>query len=211
MSTAADADEARERLKLDLTNGLIHGYPEKRQYVPRSWLQKHVTRATITRCLPSARRELIDFILVAAPKIFAILLYSDCLPKIPQKISLESALQTCKDKRLTDAELPFPSRTEPCCSEERTICRHRVAKDVLGNWNDHYWERFCTAQWMFLALEFVTGTFEYILDERGILPIKLCDGYNEGFFGEVREGLLNQDHARTSEQVSLKLRNVDHC
>lgn len=207
MGTTTGADEAIEALQNDLETGLATGYPEKREYVPRSCLQKHVTRATIRQCLPDARDDLIEFIYRKASRIFAILLYSCCLPG---RISLGFALQTCKDRSLTDAELPFPRRNESCsCSEQRTNCRHPVARDVLGKWTFHCWERFCNTQWMFLGLEFQSDVFEYNLDERRILPIKLLDGHNEGFFGEVREGLLNEDHAKDSERVSVSVWEAD--
>lgn len=195
MGAAGDPHEVKHTLKIDLAQGLTAGYPESRYYIPRSYFQERVTRATIQRCLPGIRDELLDFASRSAPKIFAILLYSSCLP------SLESALQKFKDRHFTDAELPLPRHTERCvCSENRAICRHDVARDVLNNL--YGWEQFYTHQWIFLALEFETGVFDYVLDEQCILPIKLCDGHNEGSFGEVREGELNQDHARRSERVS---------
>lgn len=67
---------------------------------------------------------------------------------------------------------------------------------------DSGWEHFYTDQWKFLAPEFETGKFDYVLDEQSILPIQLRDGHGEGSFGDVREGELNLDHARESERVS---------
>lgn len=200
MDATADAEEARQNLIDDLAEGLVAGYPDERYYVPRSCLQERVTRATIKRCLPDAEDELLDFVSSSALKIFAILLYSGCLPR---RINLESALQTCKDRGLTDIELPLPRHTEQCtCIRDQALCRHRVARDILGERSIHGWQQFYTNQWQFLGLEFETGKFDYVLDEQLILPIELREGHGEGSFGEVKEGELNQDHARSSERVS---------
>jgi hypothetical protein len=203
MDVTADAKEARDDLLEKLTEGLLCGYPESRYYVPRSCLQEQVTQATIKRCLPDAQDELLDFTLSSARKIFAILLYAPCLPR---KIKLESVLQTCKDRRITDEILPLREQTEQCtCTEDRVFCRHAVARDTLKGWSKDGWVQFYSNQWKFLALEFEANKFDYVLDEQSILPIKLCDGYSEGSFGEVRAGELNQDHIRSSERVSLSL------
>jgi hypothetical protein len=202
-TTAADADEARQKLLDDLAEGLVTGYPEQRSYVPKSCLQERVTRATIKRCLPEAEEELLDFVLSSAQKIFAILLYSDCLPR---GVDLEAVLQTCKDRHLTDAELPFPRKDERCdCIEDRALCRHKVARDILREWRAYGWEKFYNYQWQFLGHVFEDGVFDYVLHEKSILPIKLRDGYGEGSFGDVREGELNQSHARRSERVSREV------
>jgi hypothetical protein len=199
----ADADEARQILNYDLGDGLVTGYPEQRPYVPRSCLQERVTRATIERCIPDAEKELLDFVSSSAQKIFAILLYSGCLPR---EVDLKAALQTCRDRRLTDAELPFPRHNERCmCIEDRALCRHEVAKDTLREWKASGWDKFYTNQWKFLGLEFETGIFDYVLHEQCILPIELRDGHGEGSFGDVREGELNQGHARKSERVSQEV------
>jgi hypothetical protein len=199
----ADADEARQNLKEDLAEGLAAGYPEQRSYVPRSCLQERVTRATIKRCLPGAKEELLNFVSNSAQQIFAILLYSGCLPG---GVDLKAALQTCKDRRLTDAELPFPRKDERCdCIEDRAFCRHEVARDTLKEWRVYGWEQFYNNQWQFLGHVFEDGVFDYVLHEKSILPIKLCDGHGEGSFGDVREGELNQSHARRFERVSREV------
>jgi hypothetical protein len=203
MVSTADADEARQILIDDLAEGLVAGYPERRSYVPRSCLQERVTRATIKRCLPEAEKELLNFVSSSAQKIFAILLYSGCLPR---GVDLKAALQTCKDKRLTDAELPFPRKNERCiCIEDQACCRHEVARDILKKWRTHSWEQFYTNQWQFLGLEFKSDIFDYVLHEQSILPIELRGGHGEGSFGDVREGELNQSHARRSERVSQEV------
>lgn len=200
MGTTTEADKARQTLRNDLAEGLVAGYPEGRDYVPQSCFQKRVTRVTIKQCLPDAQDELLDFILGSAPKIFAILLYINGLPI---ETTLRSAMQMCKDRCLIDAKLPLPRRSERCgCGVNRASCRHGIARDTLGKWTAHCWEQFYTNQWMFLGLEFVSDVFDYTLDEHSILPIELRDGHGEGSFGEVREGELNQDHAREFERVS---------
>ena len=196
MGALIDAAQAKEELCGCLAASLVAGYPEKQFYIPRSCLEERITRATIKRCLPDARDELLDFIWNRASKLFAILLYSNYH-------NLESALQTFKDRRITDSELPFPRRTEQCtCTESQALCRHKVVRETLEKWSAHRWDHFFTIQWQFLALEFETDKFDYILDEQIILPIQLRVGHGEGSFGEVREGELNEDHARGSERVS---------
>jgi hypothetical protein len=196
MSVPIDAVQAREELCDSLAACLVAGYPEKQFYVPRSYLEERITRATIKRCLPDAQDELLDFIWSRAPKLFAILLYSSYN-------NLESALQTFKDRHLTDKELPFPRETEQCtCMGKQARCKHKKARETLGKWSKRGWDHFYTFQWQFLALEFETGKFDYVLDEQIILPIQLRVGHGEGSFGEVREGELNEDHARGSERVS---------
>jgi hypothetical protein len=199
MGAPADAVQAREDLCDRLAACLVAGYPEKRVYAPRSCLEEQITRATIKRCLPDAQDELLDFIWSRAPKLFAILLYSNYN-------NLESALQTFKDRRLTDKKLPFPSRMEQCtCTETQPSCRHKVARETLGKWSIRAWDHLYTFQWRFLALEFETDKFDYVLDEQSILPIRLLAGHGQGSFGEVREGELNGDHARESARVSQQL------
>jgi hypothetical protein len=199
----ADADEARQNLKEDLAQGLAAGYPEQRSYVPRSCLQERVTRATIKRCLPGAKEELLNFVSNSAQQIFTILLYSGCLPG---GVDLKAALQTCKDRRLTDAELPFLRKDERCdCIGDRAFCRHEVARDTFKEWRAYGWEQFYNNQWQFIGHVFEDGVFDYVLHEKRILPIKLRDGYGEGSFGDVREGELNQSHARRSERVSREV------
>lgn len=196
MCAPIDPVQARHELCDSLAACLVAGYPEESFYVPRSCLEERITRATIRRCLPDAPDELRDFIWSRAPKLFAILLYSNYN-------NLESALQTFKDRRLTDRKLPFPRRTERCaCTENQAFCRHKVARETLGKWSIRAWDVFYTSQWQFLALEFETGKFDYVLDEQSILPIQLLAGHGEGSFGEVREGELNEDHARDSARVS---------
>jgi hypothetical protein len=196
MGTTIDASKARDELCECLAACLVAGYPEESFYVPRSCLEERITRATIKRCLPDAQDELLDFIWSRAPKLFAILLNSNYN-------NLQSALQTFKDRRLTDKKLPFPRRTERCaCTESQASCRHKVAWATLGKWSLRAWDHFYTFQWQFIALEFETDKFDYVLDEQSILPIQLLAGHGEGSFGEVREGELNGDHARESARVS---------
>jgi hypothetical protein len=200
MGTRADADKAGCELSTWLAKHLVAGYPESRKYVPRSCFEKRITRATIERCLPDAQDELLDFIWDSAQKLFAILLYSDCLPRA---INLESALQTFKDRDLTDKQLPLPKHMEQCtCMKDQAFCPHKIPRETLVEWDLRGWDHFYADQWKFLAPEFETGEFDYVLDEQSILPIKLRDGCGEGSFGEVREGELNRDHARESERVS---------
>jgi hypothetical protein len=77
-----------------------------------------------------------------------------------------------------------------------------MVRDIQSKWGVYSWEQFWDHQWKFLALELEAGKFDYDLDERCILPIKLRRGYNKGAFGDVREGELNPDHAIESERVS---------
>jgi hypothetical protein len=200
MGTRADADKAGRELSKCLAKHLVAGYPEPRTYVPRSSFEKRITRATIKRCLPDAHDELLDFVWSSAQKLFAILLYSKCLPG---DITLESALQTFKTRHLTDDQLPLPRYTEQCtCVQDQALCPHKIPRETLAEWDFCGWEHFYTDQWKFLAPEFETGKFDYVLDEHSILPIRLRDGCGEGSFGDVREGELNRDHARESERVS---------
>jgi hypothetical protein len=200
MGAHADAEEAARELSNRLAECLVAGYPEKRSYVPRSSFEGLITRATIKRCLPGAHGELLDFIWSSAPKLFAILLYSDCLPR---DLNLESALQTFRNGHVTDDHLPLPRHTEQCaCSKPQASCQHKVARETLEKWSKRGWEHFYTDQWHFLAPEFETGDLDYVLDEQSILPIQLRDGHGEGSFGDVREGELNREHARDSERVS---------
>jgi len=200
MGARADAEKAGHELSNCLAKHLVTGYPESRTYVSRSCFEKQITRATIERCLPGAQDELLDFIWNRAQKLFAILLYSDCLPR---DINLESALQTFKDRHLTDEQLPLPRHKERCtCMQDQAFCPHKVARETLVKWDLRGWEHFYTDQWKFLAPEFETGKFDYVLDEQSILPIQLRDGHGEGSFGDVREGELNLDHERESERVS---------
>jgi len=199
MDARADAEKAGRELRSYLAKQLVFGYPESRQYVPRSCFEKRITLATIKQCLPDARQELLDFIWNSAQKLFAILLYSKCLPG---EIKLESALQTFKDRHLTDDQLPLPRYTEQCtCMHDQTLfCPHEVPRETLVEWDFCGWEHFYADQWKFLAPEFKIGEFDYVLDEQSVLPIKLRDGHGEGSFGDVREGELNPDHARVSER-----------
>jgi hypothetical protein len=200
MGARADAEKAGRELRNCLAKHLVAGYPEPRTYVPRSCFEKRITRATIKRCLPNAQDELLNFIWNSAQKLFAILLYSKCLPG---DINLESALQTFKDRDLTDKQLPLPKHTEQCtCMQGQAFCPHKIPRETLVEWDFCGWEHFYTDQWKFLAPDFETGEFDYVLDEQSILPIRLRDGCGEGSFGEVREGELNRDHARESERVS---------
>jgi hypothetical protein len=200
MGARADAEKAGSELSNCLAEHLVTGYPESRKYVPRSCFEKRITRATIRRCLPHAQDELLDFIWNSAQKLFAILLYSNCLPR---DINLESALQTFKDRHLTDVQLPLPRHTEQCtCMQDQAFCPHKVPRETIVEWGLRGWEHFYADQWKFLVPEFETGEFDYVLDEQSILPIQLRDGHGEGSFGEVREGELNRDHARESERVS---------
>jgi hypothetical protein len=200
MAATAEAGKARNKLKQGLARGLVAGYPNKKEYVPRGCFQQQVTRATIGRCLPEARKELLDFVSTSATKIFAILLYG-CF--LPDGISLECALQTCKDGRLTDSKLPLPRHPEDCvCDGDRGFCRHAMVRYIQGEWEVYGWKQFYSHQWMFLAVEFEAGKFDYDLDEECILPIKLREGHSAGAFGDVREGELNPDHVGESRPVS---------
>jgi hypothetical protein len=200
MAANAKAGKARNELIQGLAEGLVAGYPNNKEYVPRRCFQEQVTPATIRRCLPTASDELLDFVSSSATKIFAILVYG-CF--LPDGISLESALQTCRDGRLNDSKLPLPRYPEDCvCDGDGDFCRHAMVRYIKGKWKVHGWKQFYAHQWMFLAVEFEAGKFDYDLDEECILPIKLRRGHNAGAFGDVREGELNPDHAGESEQVS---------
>jgi hypothetical protein len=206
MGAPVDAGHAREELCDNLAECLVAGYPEKRFYVPRNCFEKLITRATIKRCLPGAQDELLNFIWSSAPKLFAILLYSKCLPR---DIDLVSALQTFRNGHVTDDHLPLPRHTEQCaCLRNQAFCQHKVARKTLEKWSKRGWEHFYTDQWQFLAPEFETGDLDYVLDEQSILPIQLRDGHGAGSFGDVREGELNRDHARESERVSRAVSDI---
>jgi hypothetical protein len=199
MTAPAEARKAKSRLKQGLARGLVIGYPNNKKYVPRSCFQGLVTQATIKRCLPGAQDELLDFVWSSATRLFAILVYGSFL----EEISLESALQTCRDGHLTDSKLPLPQDHEQCiCDGDRNLCRHAMVRCIKGKWGDYSWVEFWDHQWKFLALELKAGDFEYSLDEQCILPIKLLGGHNKGAFGDVREGKLNTDHAIGFAQVS---------
>lgn len=196
-----EAEKAMQSLKEDLAESLVLGYPGERYYIPRSCLERLVGRPTIKLCLPEASDELLDFIASNALKIFAILVYSCCLPT---GVDLKSTLQTFKDMHFVDAKLPFSRRNEQCnCHEDEVSCRHKMTSSILGKLGTHCWDLFYTNQWKFLGLEFEADVFDYTLDEQCILPIQVDEGYNEGFFDEVKEGELNQDNVRGFRQVSL--------
>jgi len=198
MDIANGSEEARFALASHLDKGLVAGYPDKSKYVTQSHLQNHITRTTIKQCLPNAREELLDFILSSAVKIFAILVYRRCLPP---NTSLESALQTCRDVHFDDTQLPLPESTEKCgCGKDQAFCQHEVAKSILPC--DYVWRQFYNTQWTFLALELQEGEFDYDVHGCTILPIELRHGHGEGSFSNVKEGELNQDHARRSDGVS---------
>lgn len=206
MASLIDPFEARDDLKDALTKGMVPGFPDKRLYLPRSRFQLLVNQETIRQCLPDVDRRLLVSVTQSCPKLFAILIYGDCLSRT---IKLEAALQNCIRSGLTDANLPLPSYDEECkCSESmRADCKHVLVRNALNRWRPHGREQFYTTQWKFLALKFETGTFEYDLHDQAILPIELCAGYGTGTFGDVREGKLNIDHARSSERVSINLRS----
>lgn len=86
--------------------------------------------------------------------------------------------------------------------QNQAFCPHKVLRETLVEWSLRGWEHFYTDQWKFLAPEFETGEFDYVLDEQSILPIQLRDEHGAGSFGDVRKGELNGDHARESERVS---------
>jgi len=202
MGDYIDADDARQDLADGLAKDLIAGYPEGKSYIPRDRFEARIDRDAIRQCLPDVPESLLNFVSNSAPRIFAILLYSGC---IPVKIGLQAALQACKDSELTDAKLPFPRQTEKCdCYEDAAVCRHRVAGNVLKKWRESGWQKFYTTQWQFLALEFKAGDFDYVLDEQSILPIARLEGHGEGSFGDVVEGELNKHHIGALKRVSLR-------
>ena len=200
MGARTDAEKARRELRNRLAKGLVAGYPEGREYVPRSCFEELVTQATIKLCLPDAQDELLEFIWSSAQKLFTIIVYSHCLP---ENITLESALHTFKNRHLTDDQLPLPKYTEQCtCVQSQVFCPHKIPRETLVEWDLLGWEHFYVDQWKFLAPEFGTGELDYVLDEQSVLPIKLRDGHGEESFGDVREGELNPDHASESDRVS---------
>lgn len=115
----------------------------------------------------STDRELLDFILARAKKVFAIAV----LAQSP----LTKAMEWFKAKSIDDSQLPIKTQTTRWSAKWR------------GEFYDH--------QWRFFAPVFVTTNYSHTFEEARILPfISMSLVSDEGAFGEVSRAVIHERH-----------------
>lgn len=158
------------------------------KFLPAGCVDTLITREAIEDSIPNqfpleTYQTLINFVLWEAKVVFAITIDS-CFEE--GGIELAFGTYHLMKVRLTDASLP--------ATEDHL--KGLVAK-FKGKtpWHQARIEKFCEAQWRFLAPVFSTKNFKHDLEPRRILPfIEKASSTKQGAFGKVFRVTVHEHH-----------------
>ena len=132
-------------------------------------------------------KELVSFILTRARKLFAISIYSGL-----EGANLYRAMRSFQDSNFQDGHLPL-------CIPSHGQNKPPFVRSQL--WTRLKIDRFCQAQWKFLAPVFSPDHFYYDLGPETILPIINKDSdRKEGAFSQVFKVRIHEAHIKDQDR-----------
>lgn len=210
-SEYSDCDETShqlsplECLQIAVADKLVKGaFSAGQEFLPNRDIAQLTTQETVREILPSASKELVDFICNGASRIFLTLCHSIAEQKLMKYINWFFA------SNLTDASLPIDSmifkdgrckrnlRKQPSGRESgkrQAECKHDAALKPFHRWGEHERKSFFKEQHCFTSPSFMRSDLKQCLLEGSILPITwISSTAKDGHFSCVHEAKLRGDH-----------------
>lgn len=202
--------DSHKSLKQKFVDGWKQSCIDKKEFVPKSCLDAHITKENIEAELKRqdivVTTKLVDFIQTKAKKLFAILVYA----RMPEAIS------GCYDHQLMDDHLPVIlrkvdnvlkffslSENEPSdvSFEDASAVFLTDRKDGTWKWNRDRFHDFYENQWKFISPVFKRERYRYKLYRQHILPFESVGKEKGGGFSKVYPVTIHDAHQQGYSSV----------